>query len=100
MRIFFGLQTLANWAYLWDEPGIFVAFEETSKQSIANAAGYGGNLIEPNTLCFLDAMPVPGTLVAGIEFDFPAMLEFLSVKTKEKSQNRHSKFNPSRGIQS
>ena len=51
LRIFFGPQTLANGAYLWDEPGIFVAFRRPPS-NLANAAGYGGNLIEPNTSVF------------------------------------------------
>src|SRR5271165_3756621 len=53
----FGLQTLANGALLWEEPGIFVAFEENARQIVANAATFGWNLGELEKVFFLDAMP-------------------------------------------
>jgi len=55
----FGLQNLVNAALIWDEPGIFVTFEENSRQLMADAARFGWNLPEPEKLFFLDAMPDP-----------------------------------------
>jgi predicted ATP-dependent serine protease len=42
----FGLQTLVNGATLFDEPGLFVAFEERSRKILANVASFGWPLSE------------------------------------------------------
>src|ERR1700730_12004213 len=51
------LQTLVNGARQWGEPGIFVAFEENSRNIIANASAFGWNLpeLEKKELFFLNA---------------------------------------------
>ena len=41
------LQTLVNGAVLFNEPGIFVAFEESSKRIVTNAARFGWDLPGP-----------------------------------------------------
>ena len=43
-KTIFGLQTLVNGARQGHEAGLFVAFEESSKQIIANAATFGWDL--------------------------------------------------------
>jgi circadian clock protein KaiC len=83
----FGLQTLANAALLWDEPGIFVAFEENSSQIIAEAARFGRNLAELEKLFILNAMPDPDTVSIG-EVDFSGMLSVLSAKLLETHARR------------
>src|SRR5271166_1999226 len=83
----FGLQTLANGVLLWDEPGIFVAFEENSQQIIANAASFGWNLAKLRKLFFVDAMPDPDTIAVG-EFDFSGMLALLSAKASAMKARR------------
>jgi circadian clock protein KaiC len=83
----FGLQALANGAHLFGEPGIFIAFEEKSRQIITNAAGFGGNLEEPESLFFLDAMPAPDTITIG-EFDFSGMLALLRGKVEDMKARR------------
>jgi len=60
-KTIFGLQFLAHGAHDCNEPGIFVAFEETSNRIVANAEGFGWNLPELHLkkLFFLDAQPSP-----------------------------------------
>jgi circadian clock protein KaiC len=61
----FALQTLVNGARDFGEPGIFVAFEENSKQIIANAATFGWDLpaLEKERLFFLDARMSPDLVI-------------------------------------
>jgi len=42
----FALQTLVNGARQMDEAGIFVAFEESTRHVVANAASFGWDLAE------------------------------------------------------
>src|ERR1700760_670409 len=71
----FGLQTLVTGARL-DEPGLFVAFEETSRKILANA----GSFQWPSAKWeIVDAMPPPNAIAIG-EFDFEGMLAVLSAK--------------------
>jgi len=83
----FGLQTLANGVILNDEPGIFVAFEENSRQIVDNAASFGWNLPDLKELFFLDAMPASDTISIG-EFDFSGMLTLLSAKVHAMDARR------------
>jgi circadian clock protein KaiC len=63
----FALQSLVSGARDQDEAGIFVAFEENSKQIIANAATFGWDLpeLESKKVFFLDAHLSPEVLQAG-----------------------------------
>jgi circadian clock protein KaiC len=50
------------------EPGIFVAFEETSKRIALNAGGFGWNIAElqrKKALFFMDAQPNADLVTAG-----------------------------------
>jgi circadian clock protein KaiC len=79
----FALQTLVNAARQRDEPGIFVAFEETSRQIIANASCFNWNLEQSkNKLFFLEAQLSPEVVQAG-EFDLKGMLAMIKAKKKE-----------------
>src|SRR6266404_7318034 len=66
----FALQTLVNGARQFGEPGIFVAFEENSRQILINAASFGWNLpeLEKKQLLFVDAKMEPDVIKAGAHF--------------------------------
>jgi circadian clock protein KaiC len=80
----FALQTLINGAKQSQEAGIFVAFEESTRQIIANAATFGWDLpaLEEKKLFFLDARLAPDVVKAG-EFDLAGMLGMLQAKAEE-----------------
>ena len=71
------------------EPGIFVAFEETSKRIVANAESFGWKLAElrRKKLFFLDAQPTPDLVQSG-NFDLSGMLAALEAQTKEMGARR------------
>lgn len=85
----FALETLVNAARDQREPGIFVAFEESSRQIIANAATFGWDLprLEREQLFFLDARLSPTTVQAG-DFDISAMLAGLDAKARQMGAKR------------
>src|ERR1700678_2105354 len=60
-KTLFALKFLVEGARECREPGIFVAFEETSKRIVANAEGFGWNLahLQRKKLFFVDAQPSP-----------------------------------------
>jgi circadian clock protein KaiC len=80
----FALQALINGANQSKEAGIFVAFEESTRQIIANAATFGWDLpeLEKKKLFFLDARLAPEVVKAG-EFDLAGMLSVLRAKAEE-----------------
>ena len=76
------LQFLAHGAAVRKEPGIFVAFEETSQRIVANAASFGWNLAQlrqEGRLFFLDAQPTPDLVQSG-NFDLNGMLAALGAQ--------------------
>lgn len=85
----FALQTLVNGARDFSEPGIFVAFEENSRQIIANAASFGWDLpdLEKEKLFFLDARMSPNTVMSG-GFDLQGMLASIKAKAEEIGATR------------
>ncbi len=80
----FALQSLVNAVRLRQEPGIFVAFEESARQIIANAASFDWGLpaLARNKLFFLDAKLSPEVVQSG-EFDLSGMLAMLKAKKEE-----------------
>src|ERR1700692_744663 len=58
-KTIFSLQFLVNGARYYKEPGIFVAFEETSQRIAANAQSFDWQLsqLRPKKLLFVDAQP-------------------------------------------
>jgi circadian clock protein KaiC len=80
----FALQSLVNAARLREEPGIFVAFEESPEQIIANAAGFGWDLpaLLKRKLFFMHANLSPDVVQSG-EFDLRGMLGMLKAKKEE-----------------
>src|SRR3954468_15187134 len=85
----FALECLVNGARSHGEPGIFVAFEENSRQIMANAATFGWDLpaLERDRLFFLDAQLSP-TVVKSGDFDLTGTLAALGAKAKEMGAKR------------
>ena len=85
----FALQMLINGARQWGEPGIFVAFEENSRQLIQNASTFGWDLsnLEQERLFCLDARMSPEVIQAG-DFDLLGMLASLKAKAEEMGAKR------------
>jgi circadian clock protein KaiC len=83
------LQFLVNGARECDEPGIFVAFEETPARIVANAESFGWNLAElqQKNLFFMDAQPAPDLVQSGT-FDLSGMLAALGAKVEEMRARR------------
>jgi circadian clock protein KaiC len=84
-----GLQFLVNGARQHEEPGIFVAFEETPARIIANAETFGWKLdqLQPKMLAFIDAQPPPDLVQSGT-FDLSGLLIALEEKTTEIKARR------------
>jgi circadian clock protein KaiC len=80
----FALQMLVNGAREMGEPGIFVAFEEQSKEIIANAASFGWDLpaLTKDKLFFLDAR-LPADVITTGNFDLGGMLASMEAKAQE-----------------
>lgn len=83
------LQSLVNGARQFGEPGIFVAFEENTRQIIANAGSFGWNLpeLERKQLFFLDARTRPQDLTAG-DFDLVGLLAGIAAKARSMGAKR------------
>ena len=85
----FALQALVNGATRANEAGVFVAFEESAHNVVANAATFGWNLpqLEKKKLFFLDARLSPEVVKAG-DFDLLGMLTALEAKAKKIGAKR------------
>jgi circadian clock protein KaiC len=83
------MQSLVNGARTFDEPGIFVAFEESSLRLIANAAKFGWDLpaLQRKKLFFLDVHPKADLVQSG-GFDLTGMLATLAAKADELGAKR------------
>src|SRR6202171_3370015 len=87
-KTLFALEFLVHGAEA-NEPGIFVAFEETSKRIMSNAESFGWRLpeLQRKKLFFIDAQPMPGMVQAG-DFGLGGMLAALESKIKEMKTRR------------
>jgi circadian clock protein KaiC len=83
------LETLVNGARLDNEPGIFVAFEESSKRITENASKFGWDLaaLQRKKLFFLDAQQTPDLIQSG-GFDLGGMLAAIGAKAREIKAKR------------
>jgi circadian clock protein KaiC len=83
------LQSLVNGARVENEPGIFVAFEESAERIMANARTFGWDIeaLEKKKLFFLDAQPAPDMVRSG-GFDLGGMLAALEAKAAEMKAKR------------
>ena len=84
----FALQTLVTGAQA-GEAGIFVAFEESAQQIIANAATFGWDLpaLAKKQLFFLDARLSPDVVMVG-DFDLAGMLAGIGAKARAMKAKR------------
>jgi circadian clock protein KaiC len=85
----FALQCLVNGAQEFGEAGIFVAFEENSRQIISNGAAFGWDIpgLESTRLFFLDAYLSPQIVQAGA-FDLAGVLAALEDRVAEMDAKR------------
>ena len=85
----FALQSLVNGAHRAKEASIFVAFEESTGQIIANAATFGWDLpaLVKKKLFFMNAQLSPDVVKAG-DFDLVGMLAVLRAKAIELEATR------------
>jgi circadian clock protein KaiC len=83
-KTIFGVQFLKYGVEVCEQPGIFVAFEESPKRLMDNFRSFGWKLAElqDSKLFFLDAQPMPNLIQAG-SFDLSGMLAALSAKIKQ-----------------
>ncbi len=88
-KTLFALRFLVYGARDCQEPGIFVAFEETSKRVIGNAAVFGWDLpaLQRKQLFFLDAQPSPDLVQSG-SFDLSGLLAALGAQAKTMGARR------------
>jgi circadian clock protein KaiC len=88
-KTIFSLQFLVNGARYLREPGMFVAFEETSKRIVANAESFDWQLTElkRKKLVFIDAQPVSDLVQSG-DFDLCGMLAGLAAQAQECKARR------------
>jgi circadian clock protein KaiC len=80
----FALQSLVNGARRTKEAGLFVAFEESTQQIVANAATFGWDLaaLSKKKLFLFDARLSPEVVKSG-EFDLIGVLNLLQAKAEE-----------------
>ncbi len=87
------MQFLYNGITIFDDPGIFVTFEESPNDIIKNALSFGWDLqtlIDQGKLFILDASPDPeGQEVAG-DFDLSALIERIQYAIRKYKANRVS----------
>ena len=87
----FSIQYLHNGITQFDEPGIFVTFEESPLDILRNASSFGWNLqqmVDQNKLFILDASPDPdGQDVAG-SFDLSGLIERISYAIRKYKAKR------------
>lgn len=84
----FALQFMAHGARRCGEPGIFVAFEESSARLLENAAAFGWNLPALRTrLHFVNAQPTPDLVRSGT-FDLNGMLAALGAQVRKMGAQR------------
>ena len=88
-KTLFALRFLVHGARDCNEPGIFVAFEETAERIVANAEGFGWNLpaLQPKKLFFLDVQPTTDLIQSG-SFDLGGMLAALGAQAKAMGARR------------
>jgi circadian clock protein KaiC len=83
------LQFLVHGAQCCNEPGIFVAFEETPSRIASNAETFGWELqeLQKSALFFMDAQ-LPADLVQSGTFDLSGMLAALGAKAAAMKASR------------
>ncbi len=92
-KTLFAIQFLYNGIINFDEPGVFVTFEESPTDIIKNAFSFGwdlGKLVNEGKLFILDASPDPeGQDVVG-SFDLSALIERIQYAIRKYKAKRVS----------
>ncbi|MEL7034085.1 MAG: circadian clock protein KaiC [Cyanobacteria bacterium J06592_8] len=92
-KTLFAVQFLYNGIIYFDEPGIFVTFEESPNDIIKNASSFGWDLqelVEEGKLFILDASPDPeGQDIVG-NFDLSALIERIQYAIRKYKAKRVS----------
>jgi circadian clock protein KaiC len=72
----YALQFLVNGATLYDEPGVFIAFEENRSEVVANVGSLSFDLdgLEKDGLLLVDALTMEPQIVDTGEFDLEALM--------------------------
>ncbi|MEO5671249.1 MAG: ATPase domain-containing protein, partial [Ramlibacter sp.] len=88
-KTIFALQFLVNGATVDNEPGIFVAFEESPERLAANFEAFGWDLahLQPERLYMVDAQPDPELIQSG-NFDLGGLLAALGAQAKVMGARR------------
>lgn len=88
-KTIFAMQCLVHGARYCEEPGIFVAFEESPQRIAANFEGFGWGLdgLQPSRLAFVDAQP-PLDLVQSGSFDLGGLLAALQAQASRMGARR------------
>lgn len=89
-KTIFALQFLLHGAEKCEEPGIFVAFEESAERILANAESFGwpaAELQSTQKLFFLDAQPKPDMVQSG-DFDLSGMIAALEAQITDMKAQR------------
>ncbi|MBW8832916.1 MAG: hypothetical protein JF606_26705 [Burkholderiales bacterium] len=81
-KTMFAVQVLVHGIRSCDEPGIFVAFDETPERIVANFEGFGWNLgpMQPKSLFFLNIQPTAELIQSG-RFDLGGTLAALGARS-------------------
>ncbi|HEX2556109.1 MAG TPA: circadian clock protein KaiC [Microvirga sp.] len=92
-----GLQTLVQGVGRFDEPGVFVSFEEPPEEVAAHARGFGWRVVPwsgqqaapgaGGAIPAIDACPSPDTMYAG-QFDLSGLLAALTAAVERTSAKR------------
>jgi len=88
-KTLFALQFLVHGARDDHVPGIFVAFEESARRVVANAATFGWQLadLKKKRLAFIDAHPAPDLVQSG-DFDIGGLLAALEAQMRATKARR------------
>lgn len=88
-KTIFAMQCLVHGARHCQEPGIFVAFEESPRRIAVNFEGFGWGLdaLQPRQLAFVDAQPPPDLVQSGT-FDLGGMLAVLQAQASSMGARR------------
>lgn len=84
----FALEVLVHGALEWQEPSIFVAFEENSEQILANAAGFDWDLDALGDKLFFLDVRLSGDIIKSGAFDLSGMLAGLKAKAEAMGAKR------------
>ncbi len=88
-KTIFALEFLVHGASNLNEPGVFVAFEESANRIFVNAESFGWSLadLQSDQLSFVDAQPVTSIVQSG-DFDLGGLLAVLQATIQQTGARR------------